>query len=335
MTPDYKSIIEIFNNAHEIEKIVFTEALSDLLKWIIVPQKAKLIPQSLFLEDMTKSAMNELKFKSIKEYNDFIYEIKKIIYEGIDTTDKNSWLFVITKMRSRLWKETKDFYDTIWDEELDEVHYLRKLLLKNLEKYGVIEIFLSKNKEFQEVCDDFINTISEIDEKNKRRLRALENISDPFIRNRMTNISYDYWVDRIKRAFDFILNDLEIENFLCKKEELEKLYTQITGNKISNWVQAEFNKVIGIIRYDNKEMKVKVNWVPYKIIEYIFKSKSNDWIDLIDIYKYIEWVDDTTKFYKNEKKLRSSISNINRQFEKKIWKKKFLVYKDGALYKQY
>lgn len=335
MTADYKSIIEIFNNAYEIEKIVFTEALSDLVKWIIVPQKAKLNPQSIFLEDMTKSTINELKFESIKEYNDFINEIKKIIYEWIDTTDKNSWLFVITKMRSKLWKETKDFYDTIWIEELDEIYFLRKLFLKNLEKYGFIEIFLSKNKEFQNVCDDFINIISEIDEKNKRKLRALENISDPFIRNQITNISYDYWVERIKRTFDFILNDLEIENFLCKKEEIEKLYTQITGNKIINWKQTEFNKITWILSYDNKEMKVKMNDNPYKILEYLFKSKKNDWVDLIDIYKYIEWVHDTEKFYKNEKKLRSSVSHINREFERKFKLKKFLVYKDKALYKQY
>ncbi len=335
MTPDYKSIIEIFNNAHEIEKIVFTEALSDLLKWIIVPQKAKLIPQSLFLEDMTKSAMNELKFESIKEYNDFMNEIKKIIYEGYDTTNKNFWIYVVTKSRSRLWKETKNFYDQIWEDELDEVHYLRKLLLKTLEKYGFIEIFLSKNTEFQKVCEDFIDAISELDEKNRRKLRALENIKDSHMRTQITNISYDYWVEKIKRAFDFILNELEMEHILCKKEEIEKLYTQVTGKRISTWIQSIFNKISWVVSYDNKEMKVKVNWVPYKIIEYIFKSKSNDWIDLIDIYKYIEWVDDTTKFYKNEKKLRSSISNINRQFEKKIWKKKFLVYKDGALYKQY
>lgn len=182
MKPDFNNIIEIYNNSRDIEKLIFVDVINDLIKWIPKYRKAKKIPQSLYIEDMAKDFDKQMNFQSVKEYVKFMNELRDFIYKWIDIKDRKSGMFNVNKWTSLIPKNIKEFYHHIWEEEIETIHQYRKTFLRNLEHYWFIEIYVSKNEEYHKLCEEFLNEITEIDNRNRRIYLWLGNIKDDFSR---------------------------------------------------------------------------------------------------------------------------------------------------------
>jgi len=315
MKADFKNIIEIYDNSNEIEKLIFKDVINDLIKWIFKLQKAKKIPQSIYIEKIAKDTIKDMNFQSTKEYNKFITDLRELIYKWIDIKNKVSWVFNITKPRSLIPKNIKEYYHTIWDEEIEIIQNYRKLLLKNLEEYWFIEIFVSKNKQYQEICKEFMESISKIDENNKIIYLWLSNIKDKNTRNHLARLEVDFWVDRIKKAFKYLFNDIELENYLCKEKDLELLkhrlnFKENTSNFDNyNWILYYSKKEIHKFKKEkdkNKQFelcKIIFNFsvwikIDFSKLEKIYKQENND-----------DYYDD--KISNNTNKIKKLIDKIN------------------------
>lgn len=334
MNTDYKNIIDIYNNSSDIEKLIFVDVINDLIKWIPKHRKAKKIPQSLYIEDMAKDFEKQMNFQSVKEYIKFMNEIKDFIYEWIDIKDRKSGMFNIKKWTTLIPKNIKEYYHYIWEDEIDSIHQYRKLFLKNLEYYWFIEIYVYKNEEYHKICEDFLNSITELDNKNRRVYIWLNNIKDDFARRSLERIQTDYWVNSIKKQIEYIFNDLEVENYLCKEEDIIKLYEKITWEKIhKDYIEYNFVNEYIILSYKWKELEFEKWYMPYQILEMVLPSKKNEGVQLADLFKHINNIDFYYRDHKNElPKIRSTISWINRRFAKIYWKnEKLLSFKNQAL----
>lgn len=335
MKPDFDYIIEIYTNASEKEKLIFIDVINDLIIWIPIISKAKKIPQSIEIEEIATDTIKEMNIKSVKEFNNFVKDFKDFIYKWTDIKDKQSWVFNITKSRIQLPKIIKEYYFQIWDDELDEIQDYRILFLKNLVECWFIEIFVSKNKEYHKLCEDYMNTITKLDNRNKRVFIWLNNIKDSYTRNRIEKIQIDYWVDEVKKMFETIFNDIKIKSYLCKKENLELLYSKITWKKTVKEYTEFFSKE-WLLRYKWKDILFNIDEKPFLMLKYIFKNEDKEiWIDKIDLFKYIENTDSIELYYKNKHTLNDLKNWINRRFKNEFKTKKlFLRFKNSALYKE-
>lgn len=334
MKADFNSIIEIYNNSRDIEKLIYVDVINDLIKWIPKYRKAKKIPQSLYIEDMAKDFDKQMNFQSVKEYVSFMKDLREFIFKWIDIKDRKSWMFNITKWTSLIPKNIKEHYHFIWEEELEVIHQSRKLFLKNLEHYWFIEIYVSKNEEYNKICEEAYNTITELDNKNRRIYIWLSNIKDPFTRKYFERLQTDWWVNKVKKQLEYIFNDLELENYLCKEENLIKLYEKVTWEKIhKDYVEYIFVNDFIILTYKWKELEFEKWNMRYKVLEKVLPAKKEDWIEIEQLFKHIYNLDYFHRKHKNElSKIRSTVSWINRRFRERYWKtEKLLSFKNQAL----
>ena len=334
MKADFKNIIEIYNNSKDIEKLIFVDVINDLIKWIPKLKKAKKIPQSLYIEDMAKDFDKQMNFQSVKEYIGFMKDLKEFIYKWIDLKDRKSGMFNVNKWTSLIPKNIKEYYYHIWEEEIETIHQNRKTFLKNLEHYWFIEIYVSKNEEYHKICEDFLNEITEIDNKNRRIYLWLSNIKDDFSRKYLERIQTDYWVHSVKKQIEYLFNDAELENYLCKEEDLVKLYEKITWEKIhKDYVEYNFVNEYIIITYKWKELEFEKWNMRYQVLEKLLPAKQDEWIEIEQLFKHIYNLDYFHREHKNElSKIRSTVSWINRRFRERFWKtEKLLSFKNQAL----
>lgn len=334
MSADFKTIIEIYNNSKKVEKLIFIDVLNDLIKWIFKSRKAKKIPQSIYIEELAKDSIKEMNFESIREYNNFIVNLKDFIYKWVDIENRKIWIFNVNKWTPLIPKNIKKYYHQVWEEELEIIHQYRKLFLINLEKYWFIEIFISKNEKLNKLCEDFLNTITELDNKNRKIYIWLGNIKDVSVRRHFERLQIDYWVEKIKKQIEYLFNDMELENYLCTEENLIKLYEKITWEKIhKDYVEFNFVNDYIILTYKWKELEFEKWHIPYMILEKVLPAKQEEWIEIEKLFKHIYWLEYFHRDHRNElSKIRSAVSWINRRFVKIHWKtEKLLSFKDNAL----
>ena len=326
MKPDFKSLLEIYDNSLEKEKLIFLDVLNDLIKWIFELKKAKKIPQSIYIEELTKDIEKDMNFKNIEEFNTFRVSMRDFVYKWIDIKNRQAWTLNLKKERILLSKEIKKYYIILEKEELKEIHNYRTLLLNNFIKYWLIEIFISKNEDYHKLCKDFEKSISERDEKNKKTLMSLSNIKDKTIRKYLEKVEIDYWVEELKKSFDYILNDLELKNYLCYKKNLELLKLRINFKEHS----ADYDKINWILYYSKKEIhkfkKTKVINKVKELCKIVFtypKITSIDFNEVNylynDIDKYYSWKIDNTS------KIKKLIDNLNILIKEKTKNKSLLL----------
>lgn len=144
----------------------------------------------------------------------------------------------------------------------------------------------------------------------------------------------DYWVTKVKKQIEYLFNDLELENYLCKEEDLVKLYEKITWEKIhKNYVEYNFVNDFIIITYKWKELEFEKWNMPYQVLEKVLPAKQEKWIEIEKLFEYIYWLEYYHREHRKElSKIRSTVSWINRRFSKIHWKtEKLLVFKNQAL----
>jgi len=334
MKPDFKNIIDIYNNSRDIEKLIFVDVINDLIKWIPKHRKAKKIPQSLYIEDMAKDFDKQMNFQSVKEYSEFMKELREFIYKWVDIKDRKSGMFNVNKWTSLIPKNIKEYYHHIWEEEIETIHQSRKTFLRNLEHYWFIEIYVSKNEEYHKICEDFLNEITEIDNRNRRIYLWLSNIKDDFSRKYLERIQTDYWVKWVKKQIEYLFNDAELENYLCKEENLVKLYEKITWEKIhKDYVEYSFVNEYIILTYKWKELEFEKWNMRYQVLEKVLPAKQDEWIEIEQLFKHIYNLDYFHREHRNElSKIRTAVSWINRRFKDRFWKtEKLLSFKNQAL----
>lgn len=335
MKPDFKTIIEIYNNSQESEKLIFIDVVNDLIKGIPKPMKAKKIPQSIYLEEIAKDTVKDMNFTSVKEYHLFLDDIKNFIYWDKDVTGRISWIFNLKKERTLLSREIKTYYQIIGAEELDIIHDSRIVFLKNLERYNFIEIFVSKNEQFQEICDEFMDTITKLDDKNKRVLIWLSNIKDKSSRNYLQRLEVDFWIDKVKKWVEYLFNDLQLENYLCVQKDIEDLYESLS------WKKLPILTTKAVYVWDNISIEYNFDRVdfwegtkPHKILSELFKSDNKWKVELWDIFPILYWEDYQYVNHKQEKRqISNSIAWINRRFKEISNWKKLLQFKDNVIKK--
>jgi hypothetical protein len=326
MKTDFNTLLEVYNNSKEKEKLIFLDVLNDLIKWVFELKKAKKTPQSIYIEPFFKEITKDLNFQSVQEYKTFMKELKDFIYEWIDIKWRRSWIFNITKERSLLSKEIKSYYQIIWKEELEEIQDTRKLLLNNFIEYWFIEIFVSKNEEYHKICKDFEKTILKINEKNRKVYIWLWNIKDKTTRNFLERIQIDYWVEKINKWFEFIFNDLETVNYLTHKKDLESLKHRIHFKENSS----DYDKTTWILYYSKKDIhkfkKTKSINKGHELCKIVFNYPIWTKINFSQInFLY----DDNNKRYSwlidNAAKIKRLIDNLNKIIKEKTKNKKLLL----------
>lgn len=344
ISPSHKEIQEIFNHSTEIQKLVFIDTLGDLIKWIIIPNTSpsKKIPESMYIDpmikDFTSGFLKDANFKSIQEYNNFAIEVRKFLFWERDLWTRKCGLFIITKDKTKLPKNIKEYYGIIGKDELDEIYHNRKLFFRNLINEKIIEIFHSENEEFNSICDEFIESISKIDEKNKRTLQNLTKIKDPIFRNYITRLNMDFWAESIKIQFEKFFNEMELESFFWDKEELNNLFHILSWKTMELKQEFSFNENSRELIYGWIKPHVFKNGKNrHIIIQMAFEIEKSKPIDFVDVIEKIEGlnVSDIKDFDIKKKNLNTTILEINELIEKKYKVKEFFRVKDRAYYRQY
>lgn len=335
MKVDIKTLIKVYNGSNEIQKLLFLDVLNDLIKWVFQFKEAKKTPYSIYIEKLAQDTVKNMNFESIKEYQTFINDLNNFIHTWTNVNGKNVWIFNVTKPRNLLSKEIKVYYHQIWEEELEEIQSYRKLLLNNFIAYWAIEIFTSKNDEYNKMCKDFEKSITKINEKNRKVLIWISKIKDPATRNYLQRLEVDYWIEKVNKWFEHLFNDIELENYLTHKKDLELLYNKITGKEIQK-EYTEFLPKEWILRYNWKSITFELDKNPYLLLKILFQNKDkNIWIDKVDLYKYIENTDSIQLYYKNKNIINDLKNWINRRFKNEFHTNKlFLRFKNWALYRE-
>jgi len=297
--------------------------------------KAKKIPQSIYIEEISKDTLKDMNFSSVKEYHSFLDNLRDFIYGDTDIWNRRCWIFNVNKERTLLSREIKTHYQMIWKEELENIHDSRTLFLKNLERYGFIEIFVSKNKEYQDICNDFMNTITKLDEKNKRVMIWLSNIKDKNSRRYLQRLEVDFWIDKVKKWVEYLFNDLKLENYLCHEVDIRELYELLSWKtlpkKTSNAVHIE-NEIF--IEYNKASISFQEWDKPYTILSEVFRSDNKWKISLWDLFPKLYWEEyKYSKHWVEKKQISNSISWINRRFKKISRWKNLLQFKGNIIKK--
>ena len=118
MKLDFKSLLEIYDNSLEKEKLIFLDVLNDLIKWIFELKKAKKIPQSIYIEELTKDIEKDMNFKNIEEFNTFRVSMRDFVYKWIDIKNRQAWTLNLKKERILLSKEKKKYNIIVEKEEI-------------------------------------------------------------------------------------------------------------------------------------------------------------------------------------------------------------------------
>ena len=329
---DFNSMVEIFKNSKEIEQLIFINALEDLIKGIFKSRKSKKTIHSLYIDDLAKNTISDMKFESVKEYEKFTKELRNFIYQWTDIGNRQSWIFNITQETPNISKNIKEYLHHIWKTEVDMIHQFRKSLLINLGHYWFIEIFVSRNEELKKIYEETLNTITEIDDKHRRIYIWLSNIKDLHSKQYFERLQTDYWAKTLKKQIEYLVNDVELENYLCNESELRDLYNRLTWDNLSQ-PESEFNANNGIINYNGKTLNFLVQKDPYKILKEVYKSNNN--LMLWDIFPIIYPGEEYSyqEHAKERAKIWDIIDGINRRFRKISWWNNLLQFIENKIIK--
>lgn len=315
------------------ERVVFLDFLSDLRKWIIdtskIPEKNHLRP---YIDEFTEDIKEWFQDITLKE---FFSEMKDIISNDDIPQDMDSWICVINKDRQYFSKELKKELIILEKEELENIYDLRKILLQNFCKHGIIEIYEIKNEELKNLHKQYLDEISKENEKKRRTLLSIENIGDKYARAHLQRLQIDFWAERVQKIFEYYLNDIQMVNYLCKKDDVEELYSLITW-KEQEKPYVEFFPNEGILKYKWKKSKpFKKGDRPHRMLSYIFTQDRDIGIEKQDIYFAMEETDSIDLFYKNRDTINTTKNAINRRFRDDFsTKEKFLVFEGSLLYRK-
>jgi len=333
MNKNIQTLVEMYQGLSEWEQILFIDFLSDLRKWIIDPSKTQ---KKTHLSPYFDESIQEIKeWLQDKKLQKFFEEMREIMSQEDIPTDKNSWIFILNKERQFFPKEVKKHYVILEKEELENIYDFRKIILKGFVKYEFIEIYVSKNKKLQDFFTDYINEITELNDKNRRVLASVENIKDDHSRNHLKLLQTDFWTERVQKVFEYFFNDIEIINYFCDKKDLEDLYCLITWKEVEK-DYVEFFPNEAILKYKWKKSKpFKKEKDPYKMLSYIFEQDRDIGIEKQDIYFAMEETNSTELFYENIEKINALKTTVNRKFKSDFQtKENFLVFKGSLLYRK-
>ena len=252
--------------------------------------------------------------------------MRDFVYKWINIKNRQAWTLNLKKERILLSKDIKKYYIILEKEELREIHNYRTMFLNNFVEYWFIEIFVSKNNEYIKLCKEFEESISVRDNKNRKTLISLSNIKDKTTRRYLEKIEIDYWVEELKKSFDYILNDLELKNYLCHKKNLESLKLRIEFKENS----ADYDKVNWILYYSKKDIhtfkKTKIINKVQELCKIVFNYPV--WTQIN--FSQINFIyDDNDKRYSwkidNTAKIKRLIDNLNKIIKDKTQNKKLLL----------
>lgn len=315
------------------EEVVFVDFLSDLKKWILDPSKAwKTNHLSPYIDESVEEIREWLKDPKLQK---FFGEMRNILLKDGLPQESDSWIFILNKERQFFSKEVKKEFVILEENELNNIYDLRRILLQNFCNHNLIQIYEAKNERLQKFYSEYLDEISEENEKNRRVLTSIENIEDKDTRAYFKRIQTDFWAERFQKVFEHYINDIEIINYFCNKEDVEELYSLVTW-KEKEKKYVEFFPNEGILEYRWKKSKpFKKGDRPYRMLCYIFKQDRDIGVEKQDIYFAMEDTDNPQLFSKNRGVINTTKNSINRRFKYDFQtKEKFLVFEGGLLYRK-
>ena len=334
MKENIQKLADIYKSlTNKWEEVVFVDFLSDLRKWILDPSKAwKTNHLSPYIDESIEEIREWFKDPKLQK---FFGEMRNILLKDGLPQDGDSWIFILNKERQFFSKEVKKEFVILEKNELGNIYDFRRILLQNFCNHKLVQIYEAKNERLQKFYSEYLDEISEENEKNRRVLTSIENIENKDIRAYFKRIQTDFWAERFQEVFERYINDIELINYFCNKEDVEELYSLVTW-KEEEKKYVEFFPSEGILKYEWKKSKpFKKGDNPYKMLCYIFGQDKDIGIDKQEIYFAMEDTNSTELFYENIDKINATKNAINRRFRDDFQtKEKFLVFDRGLLYRK-
>lgn len=321
IAPELIEIREIFNNSREEQRIAFLEVLSDMLKGIIdITKKPRLTPEGITFKPIMDSATQEIvsgiQWLTPEQLQGFL---KLFPYEP--RPGKKVTIVGIRKDRTRLSKELRDFYKIIGTKEEDDIYVNKKIFLQVLSQYGFIERQEIETQPIYKLIMEHAEQIFIIDTDGNMRLKKIEDISDDSFKEFYNFARGLFTEDFIQRSLEDDWN-IETGNYFIIEEQIHQLYEFLKG---WNWIldySSHFDSKTWEVTYQGEIIPYFKGDNPYLVLQYLYDSPKEKWIDLEDVYNKMQLQSRWNRRYEYEQWWKEQIENviktINRGFKKKI-----------------
>ena len=264
--------------------------------------------------------------------------------EGMIEEWKNDFsdfgLFNLTKekvifSRTETGQAIREYYWTIGKEELDEIHTLRKFFIDNLIIKEVIGGFEIEDPIFTEAIMELIQTTSKKGKKGKREMKDISEITDKYTRTQLSLLRSWLWNKKLKEAYSYFLNDMNVAGYSFNLWDIELLYEKILQKKIAKPV----SEMVSIwdtifIRYNGDEIAFEKWAKPYTILSWLYHSNYNGELWIGDIFPKLFFEEYSGARHSIEKEqIQNSVDGINRRFREISDWKNLVQFKNNTITK--
>ncbi len=343
MQENLQYILEVYEGSTPLQKLIIKDSLNDLYLWVRrMNQKIEQTPnlESIYIKKLMANFVSQMKSEFTPEELTKIWKHMEWMIKEWKNDFSDFGLFNLTKekvifSRTETGKAIREYYWAIGKEELEEIHTLRKFFIDNLLIKEVIWDFEIEDPIFTESIIELIKMTSKKWRRGRREMLDISKITNGYTRMQLSLLRSWLWNKKLKEAYSYFLNDMNVAGYSFNLVDIELLYEKILQKKIAKPV----SEMVSIwdtifIKYNGDEIAFEKWAKPFTILSWLYHSDYNWELWIMDIFPKLFWEDYSGSKHTAEKEqIQNSVDGINRRFRKISDWKNLVQFKSNTITK--